>query len=301
MKLLPAWLKTALKRSTMIVALTRSVSWKLHLFKDWWGTKVWRSTSEVMTPLGFKLVSGFHPAYKLMREGRFEIEETSVINAVLDRVDVFVDVGANLGYYTCLASQHGKHVVAFEPQSQNLRCLMQNLVVNSYQDQVEVFPLALSERPGLLTLYGASGPSASLIKGWAGYSSIYSQRVPVSTLDIILGQRFENDQIFIKIDVEGAEYQVLRGAQAIINRAKRPIWLLEICLQEFHPSGANPDFINIFNMFWSAGYEVYTATDPPRHVTRENVSKWLNNGTSEYQTFNYVFLDPLIQLPGCLH
>jgi FkbM family methyltransferase len=301
MKLMPAWLKTTLKRSRTIVALTRGASWKLHLLKDWWGTKVWRRTSVVMTPLGFKLVSGFHPAYKLMREGRFEIEETSVINAVLDRVDVFVDVGANLGYYTCLASQHGKHVVAFEPQSQNLRCLMQNLVVNSYQDQVEVLPLALSERPGLLTLYGASGPSASLIKGWAGYSSIYSQRVPVSTLDIILGQRFENDQIFIKIDVEGAEYQVLKGAQAIINRTRRPIWLLEICLQEFHPLGANPDFVDIFDMFWNAGYEAYTATNPPRRVTRTDVSKWQDDGISEYQTFNYVFLDPTIQLPGCLH
>ena len=177
------------------------MKWQLHLLKDWWGTKVWTKTSEVMTPLGFKLVSGFHPAYKLMREGRFEIEETSIIVRFLDQIDIFVDIGANLGYYTCLASQHGKQVIAFEPQQQNLKCLMRNLIVNGYQDQVEVFPLALSGKPGLLTLYGASGPSASLIKGWAGYSSIYSQQIPVSTLDNILGTRFADKQLFVKIDV----------------------------------------------------------------------------------------------------
>lgn len=276
---------------------SKKARWKLHLLKDWWGTKIWKKTTEVTTPLGFKLVSGYHPAYKQMRKGKFEVEETRIITRFLDQTDVFIDVGANLGYYTCLASRHGKRVIAFEPQQQNLKCLMQNLMTNGYQDQVEIFPLALSDKPGLLTLYGASGPSASLIKGWANYSPIYKQLIPVSTLDNVLGNRFSDEQLFIKIDVEGAEYQVLKGARTTLARTKKPVWLLEICLQEFHPEGVNPDYQDIFELFWSNGYAAYTATNPPMRVAQSDVSDWLKNRSSKYNTFNYIFAGKEATLP----
>jgi FkbM family methyltransferase len=292
MNIIPKRLKTFLKQYDWIVSLYLKVHHHLHRYKDWWGTKIWKRTTLVTTPLGFKLISGIHPAYRQMREGKFEIEETQIIKRMLTQVKVFVDVGANLGYYTCLASQHGKRVIAFEPQQQNLRCLMQNLVVNNYQDNVEIFPLALSEKPGLLTLYGASGPSASLIKGWAGYSSKHSQQIPVSTLDTILGARFGDSRIFIKIDVEGAEYQVLSGAQQVLEREIKPIWLLEVSLEEFHPAGTNPDYQKIFDLFFDRGYWAYTATEPPVRVGKETIASWISNNANNSQTFNYVFLDP---------
>jgi hypothetical protein len=139
MSILPSWLKTLAKRSNTLVKFNTSLRWKLHVLTDWWGTKVWTKTSEVVTPLGFKLISGLHPAYELMRSGKFEVEETAVIARLLPRVDVFVDIGANLGYYTCLALQSGKPVVAFEPQQQNLQCLFQNLTVNGWEDRGRCF------------------------------------------------------------------------------------------------------------------------------------------------------------------
>jgi FkbM family methyltransferase len=226
-------------RQTYAFRIISDWRWKYHLFKDWWGTKVWTKTTEVITPLGFRLTSGFHPAYKQMRTGKFEIEETSVILRLLPKSDIFIDVGANLGYYTCLALQHGKPVVAFEPQQQNVQCLFRNLIANQWQDRVEVYPVALGDKPGLLTLYGASGPSASLIRNWAGYSSRFNQTVPILRLDDVLGNRFQQKRLFIKIDVEGAESLVLAGAHCTITREPKPIWILEVCLHEFHPGGAN--------------------------------------------------------------
>lgn len=301
LKFVPRRLKDFLKRFETVVVLNKKISWRIHLFKDWWGTRIWKKTTEVMTPLGFKLVSGFHPAYKLMREGKFEVEETALIGRLLSQVDVFVDVGANLGYYTCLAAQHGKQVVAFEPQQQNLSCLMRNLTTNGYQELVEIFPLALSGKSGLVALYGVSGPSASLIKGWAGYSSSYNQLIPVSTLDNVLGARFLDKQVFVKIDVEGAEYQVLEGARTMLNRAKKPIWLLEICLQEFHPSGVNPDFEMIFDLFWENGYQAYTAAEHPQLITQQNILAWLENRSSDYSTFNYIFVSTEMALASFLN
>lgn len=291
MKILPRWLKDLVKRSDTLTNLYARLIWKRHLLGDWWGTKVWTRTSEVVTPLGFKLTSGSHPAYELMRKGTFEIEETALISRLLPGADVFVDIGANLGYYTCLALQSGKPVVAFEPQQQNLHCLFQNLTANGWQDRAEIFPLALSERPGLLTLYGASGPSASLVKDWAGYSSRFSKVVPVSTLDYILAGRFAGKQLFIKMDVEGAEYQVLKGASATLARVPKPVWLIEICLEEFHPEGSNPDFQRIFRMFWEHGYQAYTAAENPRPVTQEEIADWVAKGRTDSATFNYVFVE----------
>jgi FkbM family methyltransferase len=286
-------LKTLAKRSRILVAL----NWKLHVLKDWWGTKVWTRTSEVVTPFGFRLTSGFHPAYALMRTGQFEVEETALIKSVLPEVDLFVDVGANLGYYTCLALQAGKDVIAFEPQKQNLRCLFQNLTANGWQEKAEVFPLALSDRTGLLTLYGASGPSASLVKNWAGYSSRFHQVVPVSTLDRVLAGRFDGKRLLIKIDVEGAEFQVLKGASATLRFAPKPVWLLEICLQEFHPEGKNPDYLATFQLFWECGYQAFTATSVPERVTPDDVTNWILKGQSQSGTFNYLFAESQDALP----
>jgi FkbM family methyltransferase len=291
MSILPRWMKALLKRSKTLVKLNVSLRWKFHLLMDWWGTKVWTKTKEVVTPLGFKLTSGLHPAYELMRSGRFELEETTIISKLLPQVDVFVDIGANLGYYTCLALQSGKPVIAFEPQQQNLQCLFQNLIANGWEGKAEVFPLALSEHSGLLTLYGASGPSASLIKNWAGYSSRFNKVVPVSTLDKVLVGRFNGKQLFIKMDVEGAEFSVLKGALATLRLSLKPIWLLEICLEEFHPDGRNPDFYEIFKLFWEHGYKAFTATKNPILVNQFEVENWLKKGHADSGTFNYVFAE----------
>lgn len=291
MSIFPVWFKKLAKRSKTLMRINAGIRWKLHVLTDWWGTLIWTRTREVMTPLGFKLTSGLHPAYELMRNGGFEIEETAIISRLLPKVDVFVDIGANLGYYTCLALRAGKSVIAFEPQQQNLYCLFQNLITNGWEDKAEVFPLALSEKPGLLTLYGASGPSASLIKNWAGYSSRFKKTVPVSTLDNVLVGRLLGRRLFIKIDVEGAEYQVLKGAMMTLALSPKPIWLLEICLEEFHPEGSNPDFLKIFELFWSCGYQAFTATINPQLITPVDVAKWIEAGHADSQTFNYVFAE----------
>jgi FkbM family methyltransferase len=291
MTILPQSVKRFLRKSQMLVSLNSRLHWKVYLLKDWWGTIVWRRTTQVETPQGFKFTSGFHPAYRLMRAGQFEVEETALVAKLLDQVDLFVDIGANIGYYTCLALKKGKPVIAFEPQQQNLQCLFQNLLSNGWRDNVEVFPLALSANAGLLTLWGASGPSASLVRNWAGYSPRHSQIVPVSTLDNIVAGRFSEKKILIKIDVEGAEYQVLRGSESVLKRSPKPIWLVEICLDEFHPGKPNPDYLKTFELFWESGYHVYRASGIPQPVTRDDVTRWVNAGKGDSGTFNYLFAE----------
>jgi len=280
-----------LLRKLKKIPLLARIDWQLYLLRDAWSTRVWKRTRQVETPLGFKLATKAHPAYELMRTGKFEPEETRVFSELLGIADVFVDVGANVGYYCCLALQHGKPVLAFEPQLQNLACLYQNLTVNGWESGAEVFPVALSSAPALLPLFGASGPSASLVQNWAGYSPKYQQLVPANTLDHILAGRFANQRLIIKIDVEGAEYQVLSGALATVAREPRPIWLIEVCFTEYHPDGINPDYLRIFQLFWDHGY-VCVATDEAHTVVQPaDVARWLDKGVRDLDTFNYVFMD----------
>lgn len=156
----------------------------------------------MVTRFGVKLTTHAHPAYELMRTGNFEPDETPIFHKLRDLTDIFADVGANVGYCCCFALQRKKAVVAFEPQAHNLICLFRNITANEGHDNIEVFALALSSQVGLLTLFGASGPSASLVKIWAGYSPLFKQTVAANTLDNIPVGRFPQARPLIKIDAD---------------------------------------------------------------------------------------------------
>lgn len=209
-----------------------------------------------------------------MQTGRFEPVETALLQRCMDRATVFIDVGANVGFYSCLARSVGKHTVAIEPVNDNLRYLYRNLRANGWND-VEVWPLAVGARPGLMTLYGAK-TGASLVPGWAGVSSAYSRTTAVSTLDLIVGSRFDGHDIVIKVDVEGAEYEVLQGAKKLLSCTPKPVWLVEI-LRDLHRPGGNPDFHSTFELMRSAGYNVFKANAALTPVSESDVADMMAN------------------------
>jgi len=224
-----------------------------------------------------------------MQAGTFEPEETALVQQYLHDAEVFVDVGANIGFYTCIARSSGKQVIAVEPLRRNLDYLYVNLAANRWND-IEVYPVGLSDRPGLGVLYGASVTGASLIRWWAGASQVFQRMIPLSTLDILLGARFSGKKLVIKIDVEGAEYQVLLGTRKIISMSPRPTWLIEICLNEYHPAGLNPNYAATFEIFWKHGYEARTADRRNQVVLPADVQRWVNAGSCHSGVINYNFV-----------
>lgn len=244
----------------------------------------------VMTPYGFNLCgSATSIHHQAMCSGSFEPEETRILLEQLNSADIFVDVGANIGFYACLARHAGKRVIAVEPQAKNLKLLYRNLTANRYQD-VEVFPMGVADAPGLVTLYGPSGTGASMIPGWAHQPAGYSSIMPLTTLDVIVADRFPRKRLFIKVDVEGAEYAVLRGAERLLSQSPRPLWMVEICLNEYHPDGTNPHYVATFETFWRHGYVARTADARQVTVTHEDVSRWVSAGRSGSNVINYLFV-----------
>lgn len=243
-----------------------------------------RGRHVVDTPLGFRFAGPAH-----MQDGSFEPEEVAFLRERLPGADVFVDIGANAGYFSCIARHHGKQVVAVEPAAQNLDLLLRNIQENGWLD-VEVFPVGLAERPGLGTLYG-DGTGASLVTRWAGVSEVWRRTIPLTTVDVLLGGRFRDRRLVIKVDVEGAEQGVVAGARETLARRPAPVWLVEVCFSENFATGVNPHFREVFERFWNAGYAA-TSLEAARAVTPEDVDRWLRNRRRDFGYVSYIFEAP---------
>lgn len=217
-----------------------------------------------------------------------EAEETALFLSLLSQVEVVVDIGANAGWYTLLARAAGKQTIAVEPLHSNLRYLYRNLLENGWDD-VEVYPVALSARPGVALLYGG-GTGASLVAGWAESSPWNRTPAAVTTLDIRVASRFTGKRLLIKIDVEGGEYNLLEGGRSVLSVSPPPIWIVEICLTEHHPGGVNPVYEQTFEAFFSAGYAAQTASfSKPKQVTAEDVRRWVELRSLDHGTHNFLF------------
>jgi FkbM family methyltransferase len=205
------------------------------------------------TPFSFKMAGN-----SAMQAGSFEPDDTALFRKLAANVDTVVNAGANIGYYCLHALQLGKHVIAFEPIPLNVAVLLKNISANGWQNDAEIFPLALAEKPGILPIYGG-GTGASLVKGWAGFHPGKPTLVPVSSFDAVLGDRLSGSKTLVLIDVEGSEYELLKGARKLLAMEPRPVWIVEIVRTEHQPSGraANPNFLPTFDLFWAHGYEAY--------------------------------------------
>ena len=159
----------------------------------------------------------------------YEPLETKLISRLLERDSVFIDVGANLGYYSLLAwksiGPKGK-VYAIEPEPTNYRILEKNINLN-LATNVSAFQIALSDREGDLTLFrdrynlGAHSISRENVRVRADLT-----KVNCLTLDEFIRRHVGEERVsVIKLDVQGAEGRVLRGARETFGKWKPTVVL----------------------------------------------------------------------------
>lgn len=165
--------------------------------------------------------------------GCFEPNETVFLASVLGPGMTFVDVGANIGLYTLLAAHlvgPGGSVVAVEPSPREQMSLRRNLALNG-QFAVRVRTEALGQAGGTAILHVTDAEHAGQnTLGRPRYTDtnvIEEIEVPITTLDSLVDEEGLERIDAVKVDVEGAEELVLRGAEASL-RCFRPLVLLEL-------------------------------------------------------------------------
>jgi FkbM family methyltransferase len=191
-------------------------------------------------------VNDLYVGRSLEMYGEFSEGEVEVFRQMVRPGDVAIDVGANIGAHTvALARIVGPQggVFAFEPQRLTFQALCANIALNSFV-HVRCFLQALSDVEGSL-LVPVLNPRMENNFGGVNVSRFtQGERVPVVRLDSLEINRCR----FIKIDVEGMELPVLKGATRLIER--------------FHPAlyvenNLGPDGDDLIRFIDSLGYDLY--------------------------------------------
>jgi len=161
---------------------------------------------------------------KYKRAEKKHEQELYLLPFLVDKEKNAIDVGANKGLYTYFLAKHASHVYAYEPLLE-----LASFLDKATDHHVTVKPMALSDEAGETTLYipshhqKTSFDMSTLDPQQLNTDDYQMRTITTTTLD----QEERSNIGFIKIDVEGFELSVLKGAYDTIKRDK-PILLVEI-------------------------------------------------------------------------
>jgi FkbM family methyltransferase len=163
-------------------------------------------------------------------DGYYDMPSVRAVRQLLQEGMTFIDVGTHVGQYTMLASRlvgATGSVHAFEPQPDTFALLNHNIDANEFTN-VHLNRCALGETSSNVQLYVARPDNIgqSSFRRPQNYSGT-ALTVPCRRLDDYVEERGIRRIDVIKIDVEGAELSVLRGARNILSRAARPHLIIE--------------------------------------------------------------------------
>lgn len=185
--------------------------------------------------------------YELQAQGRWEWRKVDLMREILQPDMTFVDAGAYNGYFTLIAAHLvGKsgRVWAFEPDARSWLRLVGNVIENKYYQVL--FPrAALADFTGKVDLYHREIPAGSTLL----QRDAETVRVKAVRLDDVLLASRKVDMI--KIDVEGAEVAVLRGAARILHQPE-----LLTLLMDLHPE-LGVDLAEVETILKEAGFALF--------------------------------------------
>jgi FkbM family methyltransferase len=153
--------------------------------------------------------------------GSYEFEKQQKFVKAVSPGAVVYDVGANVGFYTLLASKlvgSEGHVIAFEPVPRNLRYLRDHLTLNQCTN-VTVIEVAVLEKESMVFIDDSLGSSMNRVSD--------SGRLEVSSVsldELFLSGRIPKADV-IKMDIEGSEYRALCGARRLLAECHPIIFL----------------------------------------------------------------------------
>ena len=202
----------------------------------------------------------------------FEYSEREFVSRLLRPGDTFVDIGANAGLFTLIASSvvgESGRVYAFEPSPVSFIHLMENISLNRLGN-VKCIESALSDQSGKLLLYvSTDGHSA-----WDTFTldqttaAKETREVVTTTVDAFIEEeKLLGKLTMMKIDVEGWESKVLSGGGNTFSRPDAPLLQVEFVDTVAKSAGASCQ--DLYDMIRKYGYQLYTYDIESRQLVNE--------------------------------
>ena len=146
----------------------------------------------------------------------YEKERMSYLVNYIKKSNIFIDIGAHIGFYSILTSNYFKQIYSYEPNFRNYQKLLKNIKQNKLEKKIKAFNHGLGEKQQKLK--GISANKGELIQT-SGFS-ISKNNITGEDVSILKGDdviKLTNEDITLKIDVEGYEYNVLKGLEGTLN------------------------------------------------------------------------------------
>jgi FkbM family methyltransferase len=190
--------------------------------------------------------------------GVWEPHITAWISRRLAPGDTFVDVGANIGYYSLLASRlvgASGTVVAIEPSPRTFSKLNANMTLNGLSN-VRTVNLAASACDGIVQIFRGDEHSSGLTTIIERKGFELECEVSAAPLSSILRPEEMRNTRLVKIDVEGAEWSVVAGMASLINKGRRDLEIIiEVDTDRLAHQGKTPD--DLLRPFLTTGFYPY--------------------------------------------
>ena len=195
-------------------------------------------------------------ALSISHYGTYEELESKIMEEKIEMGNIVVDVGANIGLHTLNMARivgNTGQVFAFEPDPSNFEILKKNVKINNYKNII-LEQKAVGDKHGRTTLYQSDHPGKHRIFPQTEQAKSQVQ-VELTNLD----NYFDSDMIdkinFIKIDVEGLEFSVLKGMKNILKNSKKIKILFEFMPENTMEVGFTP--IELLNYLTSNDFKLY--------------------------------------------
>ncbi|NQV44724.1 MAG: FkbM family methyltransferase [Rhodospirillales bacterium] len=214
-----------------------------------------RKTGFLSSPVGKVIFNSAYDGYKRLLEAR----TLSYLEKWVTPDSIVIDVGANAGFFTVqFAKWLGPQgaVIAIEPEANNVTRLQKAIKKQNCEDRVTIIQAVAAEKAGMLRLcINPDHPGDHRI----GDSGI---AIPAVTLDELVKEQESTKISFIKIDVQGAEIRVLRGAREILER-HAPAMFVEVDPTALAAQGGSLEQLE--DILSQAKYTMFILTKGGRH------------------------------------
>lgn len=202
---------------------------------------------------------------------------------------IFWDIGANIGIYSIYAASKFKDlkIISFEPSTSNTRTLSRNISINNFENKIKIFPIALCDKPNILSKFSEN----KFCEGWSGSTfekdfdangkKLIKKNIKNkyhifgTSINDLLNKKVLKIPNYIKIDVDGIEHIILRGAKNFLKHNSIREILVEM----------NPIFKFQFNsiekILKNNGFEKTISTNKKLLINQ--------NYSSNYDTLNTIF------------